>query len=166
ADVLDQRGRRVFADPKARALVDDFAGQWRYLRNLDRMVPNSSGFPDFDDSLRQAMKPETKLFSESIVREDRSLVALVNADYTYLNERLARHYGIKDVYGNHFRRVTLEDEARWGLLGKGSVLMVSSHTDRTSPIVRGQWVLTNILGAPAPAPPPNIPPLPEPSGAD
>ncbi|HWK55087.1 MAG TPA: DUF1592 domain-containing protein [Hyphomicrobiales bacterium] len=164
--ILDQQVKRMLVDPKARALVDNFAGQWLYLRNLDSIVPNSSGFPDFDDNLRQAMRTETELFFESVVREDRSIVDLMNADYTYLNERLARHYGIKGVYGNHFRRVSLEDESRWGLLGKGSVLMISSHTDRTSPIVRGQWVLTNILGAPAPAPPPNIPPLPEPSDAE
>jgi hypothetical protein len=159
--ILDQQVERMLADPKAQALVDNFGGQWLYLRNLRSMVPNSSGFPDFDDNLRQALLKETELFFGSIIHEDRNVLDLMTADYTYLNERLAKHYGINDVYGNHFRRVTLKDEARWGLLGKGSVLMVSSHTDRTSPIVRGKWVLENILGAPPPAPPPNIPPLAE-----
>lgn len=163
--ILDKQVDRMLADPKARALVDNFAAQWLYLRNLNSMVPNSSGFPDFDDNLRKAMRTETELFFESIVREDRNVLDLMTANYTYLNERLARHYGINDVYGNHFRRVILKDEARWGLLGKGSTLMVTSHTDRTSPVVRGKWVLENILGASVPAPPPDIPPLPD-SDAD
>lgn len=159
--VLDQQIERMLADPKAEALVDNFGGQWLYLRNLASMVPNSSGFPDFDDNLRQGLLKETELFFESIIREDRNVLDLMTANYTYLNERVAKHYGIDGVYGTHFRKVILEDEARWGLLGKGSVLMISSHTDRTSPIVRGKWVLENILGAPPPAPPPNIPPLPD-----
>jgi hypothetical protein len=160
-DVLDQQVRRMLADPKAHALVDNFAAQWLYLRNLRSMIPNSAGFPDFDDNLRHAFLKETELFFESVMREDRSVVDLMTADFTFLNERLARHYGVPGVYGSHFRRVTLEDKNRWGLLGKGSVLMVSSHTDRTSPVVRGQWVLTNLLGAPPPAPPPDVPPLAE-----
>ncbi len=110
------------------------------------------------------MRTETELFFQSIVREDRNVLDLMTADYTFLNERLARHYGINDVYGNHFRRVVLKDQARWGLLGKASTLMVSSHTDRTSPVVRGQWVLQNILGAPVLAPPPDVPALPESAG--
>jgi hypothetical protein len=158
--VLEQQVQRMLADPKARALVDNFAGQWLYLRNLRSMVPNSTGFPNFDDNLRQALLTETELFFQSIVQDDRNVLDLMNADYTYLNERLARHYGIHDVYGNHFRKVQLKDEARWGLLGKGSVQMVTSHTDRTSPIVRGKWVLENLLGAAPPAPPPDVPPLP------
>jgi len=162
--ILDKQMDRMLADPKARALTDNFAAQWLYLRNLNSMVPNSSGFPDFDDNLRQAMRTETELFFESIVREDRNVLDLMTANYTYLNERLARHYGINDVYGDHFRRVILKDQARWGLLGKGSTLMVTSHTDRTSTVVRGKWVLENILGTPVPAPPPNIPPLPETAG--
>jgi hypothetical protein len=162
--VLDKQVERMLADPKARALVDNFAGQWLYLRNLNSIAPHAVGFPDFDDNLRQAMRAETELFFQSIVREDRNVLDLMTADYTFLNERLARHYGINDVYGNHFRRVVLKDEARWGLLGKGSTLMVSSHTDRTSPVVRGKWVLENILGAPVPAPPPNVPALPESAG--
>ncbi len=159
--VLDAQVRRLLADPKAHALVDNFAGQWLYLRNLDGMVPNSVRFPDFDDNLRQAFHRETELFFESIVQEDRNVLDLMTADYTFLNERLARHYGVPYVYGSHFRRVTLQDETRWGLLGKGSTLMVSSHTDRTSPVVRGKWVLENLLGTPPPPPPANVPPLNE-----
>jgi Protein of unknown function (DUF1592)/Protein of unknown function (DUF1588)/Protein of unknown function (DUF1587)/Protein of unknown function (DUF1585)/Protein of unknown function (DUF1595)/Planctomycete cytochrome C len=152
---------RMLADPKAHALVDNFAGQWLYLRNLDSFQPNSSGFPNFDDNLRQGLKKETELFFESIVKDDRSVVDLMTANYTFLNERVAKHYGIPGVYGPQFRRVELTDEVRWGLLGKGSVLMVSSHTDRTSPVVRGKWVLDNVLGTPPPAPPANVPKLDE-----
>jgi hypothetical protein len=158
---LQAQVARMLADPKARALVDNFAGQWLYLRNLDSFQPNSSGFPNFDDNLRQGLKKETQLFFESIVKEDRSVVDLMTANYTFLNERVARHYGIPGVYGPQFRRVELKDEARFGLLGKGSVLMVSSHTDRTSPVVRGKWVLENVLGTPPPAPPANVPKLDE-----
>lgn len=157
--VLQAQVRRMLADPKARALVDNFAGQWLYLRNVESFVPNSAGFPNFDDNLRQGLLEETRLFFDSIVREDRSVVDLLTADYTFLNERVARHYGIPGVYGAHFRRVVLADRTRWGLLGKGSVLMASSHTDRTSPVVRGKWVLTEILGVPPPVPPPNVPAL-------
>jgi hypothetical protein len=149
----------MLADPRARALVDNFAGQWLYLRNLASMIPNSVGFPNFDDNLRQALLGETERFFAHIVREDRPVTELMTADYTFLNERLAHHYGIDGVYGNHFRRVQLTDPARFGLLGKGSVLMVSSHTDRTSPVVRGKWVLENLLGTPPPAPPPDVPAL-------
>jgi hypothetical protein len=158
-EVLEAQARRMLADPKARALVDDFAGQWLYLRNLEGFVPNHVGFPNFDDNLRQGLRTETQLFFESVVREDRSVLDLMTADYTFLNERVAKHYGVPGVYGSHFRRVALEDERRWGLLGKGSVLLVSSHTDRTSPVVRGKWVLDNLLGAPPPAPPGDVPPL-------
>jgi hypothetical protein len=125
------------------------------------MQPLSEEFPDFDDNLRQALESEASLFFESVVREDRNVLDLMTANYTYLNERLARHYQIPNVYGSHFRRVTLTEEARFGLLGKGAVLMVTSHTDRTSPVVRGKWVLDNLLGAPPPAPPANVPPLNE-----
>ena len=159
--VLEAQVRRMLADPRAAALTENFAGQWLYLRNLASMIPNSAGFPNFDDNLRQAMLRETELFFEHIVRADRPVTELMTADYSFLNERVARHYGIDTVYGNHFRRVTLEDPARYGLLGKGSVLMVSSHTDRTSPVVRGKWVLENLLGTPPPAPPDEVPPLPE-----
>jgi len=159
--VLEAEVRRMLADPRAEALTENFAGQWLYLRNLASMIPNSAGFPNFDDNLRQAMLRETELFFEHIVRADRPVTELMTADYTFLNERVSRHYGIDTVYGNHFRRVTLDDPARFGLLGKGSVLMVSSHTDRTSPVVRGKWVLENLLGTPPPAPPDDVPPLPE-----
>jgi hypothetical protein len=153
--------RRMLSDPKARALTENFAGQWLYLRNLRNQVPNSLEFPDFDDNLRQALRRETELFFASIVEEDRNVVDLMTADYTFLNERLAKHYGIPNIYGSHFRRVNLTDDARRGLLGKGAVLMVTSHTDRTSPVVRGKWVLDQLLGAPPPPMPANVPPLDE-----
>jgi len=158
---LEAQVRRMLADPKAHALTQNFAGQWLYLRNLDGMIPNSSGFPDFDDNLREAFHKETEMFFESIVQEDRNVVDLMTANYTFLNERLARHYHVPHIYGSHFRRVTLADPNRWGLLGKGSTLMVSSHTDRTSPVVRGKWVLDNLLGTPPPPPPPDVPPFNE-----
>jgi hypothetical protein len=159
--VLEAQVRRMLADPKARALVDNFAGQWLQLRNVRNIQPNSDLFPDFDDNLREAFKRETELFFESIIKEDRSVVDLMTADYTFVNERLARHYGIANVYGSRFRRVTLTDERRFGLLGKGSVLAVTSHAERTSPVVRGKWVLDNIVGAPVPPPPPDVPQLKE-----
>jgi len=159
--VLTKQVARMLADPKSRALVDNFAGQWLYLRNLKNQVPNSLAFPDFDDNLRQAFQTETELFFESIMREDRNVLDLMTADYTFLNERLAKHYEIPNVMGSHFRRVTMTDAHRKGLLGHGSVLMVSSHTDRTSPVVRGKWILDNLMGAPPPPPPANVPPLKE-----
>jgi mono/diheme cytochrome c family protein len=161
--VLTQQVRRMLADPKSQALVTNFAGQWLYLRNLKTMTPHSYNFADFDDNLRQAFIRETSLFFESVLREDRNVQDLMTADYTFLNERLAKHYRIPNVYGSHFRRVTLAEDARRGLLGKGAILMASSHTDRTSPVVRGKWVLDNILAAPPPPPPADIviPPLDE-----
>ena len=159
--VLEQQVRRMLADPKSESLTTNFATQWLYLRNLKNMQPLSEEFPDFDDNLREALEHETSLFFESMVREDRNVLDLMTANYTFLNERLARHYGIPDIYGSRFRRVILTDEARYGLLGKGAVLMVTSHTDRTSPVVRGKWILDNLLGAPPPAPPTNVPPLNE-----
>jgi mono/diheme cytochrome c family protein len=159
--VLERQVRRMLTDAKARALVDNFAGQWLYLRNLKNFQPNSLEFPDFDDNLRVAMQRETELFFASVLREDRPVVDLMTADYTFLNERLAKHYRIPNIYGSHFRRVTLTDEARRGLLGKGAILMVTSHADRTSPVVRGKWVLDNLLNAPPPPPPPVVPPLDE-----
>jgi mono/diheme cytochrome c family protein len=161
AAVLDQQVKRMLADPKAEALVQNFAGQWLYLRNLKNQIPNSVEFPDFDDNLRQALQRETELFFGSIIQEDHNVVDLMTADYTFLNERLAKHYGVPNVYGSHFRRVTVSDEARKGLLGQGSILMVTSHTDRTSPVVRGRWILENLLGAPPPPPPAMVPPLKE-----
>jgi mono/diheme cytochrome c family protein len=159
--VLEQQVHRMLTDPKAGALTTNFAGQWLYLRNLKNMQPNSEEFPDFDDNLRQAFDSEASLFFQSIVQEDRNALDLMTADYTFLNERLAEHYGIPNVYGSRFRRVTLPDERRYGLLGKGAVLMVTSHTDRTSPVVRGKWVLDNLLSAPVPPMPNNVPPLNE-----
>jgi len=159
--VLEQQVKRMLADPRSQAIVDNFAGQWLYLRNLRNQVPNSLEFPDFDDNLRVALQRETELFFQSILREDRNVVDLMTADYTYVNERLAKHYGIPNIYGSQFRRVTLADDARRGLLGKGSILMVTSHADRTSPVVRGKWILENLLGAPVPPAPANVPPLKE-----
>ena len=152
--------RRLLADSRSRALIDNFAGQWLQLRNLDAAYPAVPLFPDFDDSLRQALRQETELFVASILRDDRSALELLTADYTFLNERLALHYGIPGVRGSHFRRVTLRGTARRGLLGHGSVLTVTSRPNRTSPVLRGKWILENILGTPPPAPPPNVPPLP------
>jgi Protein of unknown function (DUF1592)/Protein of unknown function (DUF1588)/Protein of unknown function (DUF1587)/Protein of unknown function (DUF1585)/Protein of unknown function (DUF1595)/Planctomycete cytochrome C len=156
---LEREVRRMLADPRAEALVTNFAGQWLQLRNLRSAQPNSYEFPDFDDNLRRALQRETELFLESVLREDRSVVDLLTADYTFLNERLARHYGIPYIYGSQFRRVTLTDETRKGLLGKGAILTVTSHSDRTSPVVRGKWVLENFLGTPPPPPPPDVPAL-------
>ena len=161
ASVLDQQVRRMLADPKAHALVQNFAGQWLYLRNLKNQIPNSLEFPNFDDNLRQALQRETELFFYSIIQEDRNVLDLMTADYTFVNERLAKHYGIPNVYGSQFRRVAVSAEARKGLLGQGSILMVTSHTDRTSPVVRGKWILENLMGAPPPPPPAMVPPLKE-----
>jgi mono/diheme cytochrome c family protein len=157
--VLRQQILRMLADDRADALVDNFAEQWLFLRNLKNSSPDPQIFPDFDDNLRQAMRQETKLFFQSIVREDRSVMDLLNADYTFVNERLARHYGIPDVYGSQFRRVTLTSENRRGLLGQASILTVTSYPNRTSPVQRGKWILTNLLGIPPTPPPPNVPAL-------
>ena len=158
---LRRQVRRMLGDPRSAALVDNFAVQWLLVRNLGAARPTPSEFPDFDDNLRQAFARETTLFVESIVREDRSVVDLLDADYTFVNERLARHYGIPNVYGDRFRRVDVGDENRRGLLGHGSVLTVTSYPNRTSPVLRGKWVLDNILGAPPPPPPPDVPDLEE-----
>jgi hypothetical protein len=159
--VLAQQVRRMLSDPRSEALVTNFAGQWLYLRNLRNFQPNSLDFPDFDDNLRQAMRREAELFFESIMREDRNVLDLMTASYTFLNERLAKHYGVPNVYGSKFRRVVLQYDARRGLLGKAAILMVTSHADRTSPVVRGKWILDNLLNAPPPPPPANVPPLDE-----
>jgi hypothetical protein len=159
--ILDQQTKRMLADPRAEALADNFAEQWLFLRNLKNSAPNLDAFPDFDDNLRQAMLQETKLFFESIQHEDRSVLDLLNADYTFVNERLARHYGIPNVYGSQFRRVPVTDPARRGLLGQASILTVTSYPNRTSPVQRGKWILTNILGTPPTPPPPNVPELKE-----
>jgi len=157
--------RRMLADPRSDALVDNFAGQWLQVRNLRTATPDKNDFPDFDDNLRRAFETELDLFFRSIVREDRSVLDLLTADYTFLNERLAQHYGVPNVYGSQFRRVVLADDARRGLLGKGGVLLVTSHADRTSPVARGKWILDNLIGAPPPPPPPDVPALPEPTAA-
>ncbi len=158
--ILEQQVRRMLADPRSKALVGNFAGQWLYLRNMLTARPDEKEFPDFDENLREALQQETELFLEStMLREDRSVVDLLNADYTFVNERLARFYGIPNVYGSQFRRVTLSDDNRKGLLGKGGVLMVTSYPTRTSPTLRGKWVMENILGTPPPPPPPNVPSL-------
>ncbi|HEY7448516.1 MAG TPA: DUF1592 domain-containing protein [Vicinamibacterales bacterium] len=162
--VLEQQVRRMLSDPRARALGSNFASQWLYLRNLKSQVPDPDVFPDFDDNLRQGLQRETEMLFESVVLEDRSAVDLLRADYTFVNERLARHYGIPNIYGNQFRRVPVRDEYRKGLLGQGSILTITSYANRTSPVNRGKYVLTNILGTPPPPPPADVPPLDEKPG--
>lgn len=162
--VMEQQVRRMLADPRAAALVDNFAEQWLFLRNLKNTAPNMDAYPDFDDNLRQAMKEETKLFIQSVIAEDRSVMDLLNADYTFVNERLARHYGIPDIYGSQFRRVPVTEDARRGLLGQASILTVTSYPNRTSAVQRGKWILTNLLGIPPQPPPPNVPALQENAG--
>ena len=159
--VLEGQVGRMLADPRSRALVTNFAGQWLYLRNIEMAAPDLGEFPEFDENLREALQRETQLFFESMLREDHSVADLLDADYTFLNERLARHYGIENVYGNHFRRVALSQDERKGLLGKGSILTATSYANRTSPVLRGKWVLENILGTPPPPPPPDVPDLEE-----
>ncbi len=160
--VIDQQIRRMLADPRANALVGNFATQWLYLRNLASTTPDPRLFPDFDENLRQSMQKETELFFESVLREDRNVLDLLRADYTFLNERLARHYGIPNVYGSRFRRVNLAgNPARGGLLRQASILTVTSYSTRTSPVLRGKWILGNILGTPPAPPPPAVPQLKE-----
>ncbi|HEX2476752.1 MAG TPA: DUF1592 domain-containing protein [Lacipirellulaceae bacterium] len=160
--VLERQVQRMLADKRSQALVNNFANQWLYLRNLDSVNPDMRLYPDFDDNLRQAMRQETELFFDSVVREDRSVLDLIKADYTFLNERLAKHYGIPHVYGSRFRRVALDaGSRRGGILRQGSILTVTSYATRTSPVLRGQWVLKNLVGMPAPPPPPDVPDLEE-----
>ena len=158
---LERQVRRMLADPRSHELVKNFAGQWLELRTLESSTPEGTTYPDFDDNLRQAFRTEAEMFFESLIREDRSVIDLLDADYTFVNERLAAHYGIPNVYGSRFRRVQLDGDldVRRGLLGKGSVLLATSVSDRTSPVERGKWVLMNILGTVPPDPPPNVPPL-------
>jgi hypothetical protein len=158
---LERETRRMLADRRSRALVTSFADQWLYLRELKSASPDGREFPDFDDNLRQAFQRETEMLFESILHEDRSVLDLLNADYTFVNERLAKHYGIAGVYGPDFRRVPVPLDARRGLLGQGSMLVVTSNANRTSPVQRGKWILENVLGSPPPLPPPNVPPLKE-----
>jgi hypothetical protein len=157
---LEKQVRRMLADERSRALVTNFASQWLYLRSLESITPDMRLYPDFDDNLRQAFREETELFFESIVREDRSVLDLLRADYTFVNERLAKHYGIPNIYGSRFRRISLgKDSKRGGLLRQGSILTVTSYATRTSPVIRGKWVLANILGVPPPPPPVTVPAL-------
>ncbi|HEY7189086.1 MAG TPA: DUF1592 domain-containing protein, partial [Vicinamibacterales bacterium] len=159
--VLEKQARRMLADPKARALVTNFANQWLYLRDLKSANPDITVFPDFDDNLRQGFQRETEMLFEAVMREDRSVLDLLDADFTFVNERLAKHYGIPNVYGPDFRRVPVPSDARRGLLGQGSLLLVTSNANRTSPVIRGKWILENLLGAPPPTPPPDVPNLEE-----
>ena len=158
-NVLERQVRRMLADSRADRLVSNFAGQWLYLRNMRTHAPDPTAFPEFDDNLRDAFQRETELFITGQFREDRSILDLLTANYSFLNERLARHYGVAGVYGSQFRRVTFNDERRGGLLGQGSILTVTSYPTRTSPVTRGKWLLENILGTPPPPPPPNVPSL-------
>ncbi len=160
--VLEKQVRRMLAEERALNLVRNFGEQWLHLRNLESVTPDLRLFPDFDDNLRQAFRRETELHFETVLREDRSVMDLLKADYTFLNERLARHYGIPNVHGSQFRRVALgRDSVRGGLLRHGSVLTVTSYATRTSPVLRGKWILDNLLGTPPSPPPPNVPNLKE-----
>jgi hypothetical protein len=160
--VLSGQVRRMLGDERARMLVTNFADQWLQLRNVAAATPDMRAFPDFDDNLRKAFRRETHLFLESVLREDRSVTELLRANYSFLNERLAKHYGVAGVYGSRFRKVTFGEGAeRGGLLRQGSILTVTSYATRTSPVIRGKWVLDNILGVPPPPPPPNVPALEE-----
>jgi len=164
--VLEQQVRRMLADERSAALVNNFAGQWLYLRNVPASHPDTQLFPDFDDNLRQAMRRETELLFEHVIRSDRGALELISARYTFVNERLARHYGIPNIYGSDFRRVELSaNDPRGGLLGQASILTVTAYPNRTSPVLRGKWILENILNAPPPPPPPNVPDLQEKNAA-
>jgi hypothetical protein len=157
--VLEAQVRRLITDSRSEALTTGFAGQWLQLRNLDKVTPDLLLFPDFDDNVRQAFRRETELFFASIVRENRSALDLLNADYTFVNERLARHYGIRGVYGSRFRRVPVADPNRRGLLGHGSILSLTSVANRTSPILRGKYIISNFLNTPPLPPPADVPQL-------
>ncbi|RPI61056.1 MAG: DUF1592 domain-containing protein, partial [Lysobacterales bacterium] len=161
---LRRQVRRMLDDPRSNAFIENFAGQWLYLRNLKTKGGAVEHFPSFDDNLRQAFRTETEMLFASIVREDRNVIDLLTADYTFVNDRLARHYGFPGIYGSHFRRVPVDNEARRGVLGHGSILLVTSLPERTSPVQRGVWVLENIVGAPVPTPPPVVPALEEQAG--
>ncbi|MBC7853509.1 MAG: DUF1592 domain-containing protein, partial [Pirellulaceae bacterium] len=158
---LEKQTRRLLADAKSKSLAENFAGQWLELRSLDVRTPDRQLFPQYDDGLKAAMRTETEMFFESIVREDRSIVDLLSADFTFANEKLAKLYGLNDVRGNEFRRVSLAGTARGGILTQASILTVTSNPNRTSPVKRGKWILENILGTPPPPPPPDVPELPE-----
>ncbi len=160
-DVLARQVRRMLGDTRAKALVENFAGQWLHLRNIDGVYPDPLEYPEFDENLRAAYRTETELFIEGLLRQDESILELLDANYTFVNERLARHYGIPNVYGNRFRKVTFDRNERAGLLSHGSLMTVTSYPNRTSPVLRGKWVLENLLGAPPPEPPPDVPTLEE-----
>jgi hypothetical protein len=159
--VMQAQVKRMMADPRSSALIHNFVGQWLFLRNIPRLAPDTFTYPSFDENLRRAMGKETELLVESQVRDDRPVAELLSTDYTFLNERLAEHYGIKGVYGNEFRRVQLEDPRRHGLLGQASILALTSYPNRTAPTIRGKWVLEQLLGVPPPPPPANVPSLKE-----
>ncbi len=158
---LQRQVRRMLSDPRAQALVENFSGQWLHTRSIRSATPDKNDFPDFDDNLRQAFERELELFVGTFIDEDRSVLDLMTAGDTFVNGRLARHYGIPHVYGGHFRRVTLADDARRGLLGKGGILLLTSHADRTSPVARGRWIAESLMGLTVPPPPADMPPLPE-----
>ena len=161
-EVLEQQVNRMLQDPRSSALVENFAAQWLHVRNLDLLSPpDTTVFPEFDYTLKDAFKKEIVLLFEDFIHHNRSILDFLIADYSFLNERLAQHYGITGVHGSHFRRVSLKDEGRWGLLGKGSILTVTSYATRTSPTLRGKWVLESIMGTPVPPPPPDVPSLKE-----
>jgi hypothetical protein len=159
--VLEAQVKRMIADPRADAMMQNFAGQWLHVRNLQNAAPNTDEFPDFDNDLRESLRREIEMFFGSVLREDRPVLDLLTANDTFVNERLAKHYDIPYVYGSQFRRVTLTNDARRGLLGKGSILLATSHADRTAPVLRGKWILENLLGTPPPPPPQVVPPLQE-----
>ncbi len=165
AKVLERQVTRMLRDPRSKALVESFGSQWLGVRKATSHLPDPDIFPEFDENLRAAFLEETALFLDSQLRADRSVVDLIAADYSFVNERLAQHYGLPNVYGERFRKVTFSDGIRGGLLGQGGILMVTSYPDRTAPVLRGVWVLENLLGMPPPPPPPNIPDL-EPKAAD
>jgi hypothetical protein len=157
--ILEAQVRRMLADERSQALVKNFVGQWLFLRNIPRVQPDSVAFPNFDDNLREALETETELVVGSTLREDRSVADLLNTNYTFVNQRLAEHYGMKGIYGNQFRKVAITDPNRQGLLGQASIMTVTSYPDRTAPTIRGKWVLEQLLGTPPPPPPPNVPAL-------
>jgi hypothetical protein len=163
--VLERQVKRMLADPRSQALVSNFAGQWLFLRNVARIQPDPASFPNFDDNLRDALRKETELLIESTLRENKSVADLLDTDYTFMNERLAEHYGVKGIYGAEFRHVPVADENRRGLLGHASILTVTSYPNRTAPTIRGKWVLEQLLGTPPPPPPPNVPSLKDNEGA-
>jgi hypothetical protein len=159
--IMQAQVKRMMADQRSKALVDNFVGQWLFLRNIPRLAPDTTTYPMFDENLRNAMGKETELLVESQVEADRPVAELLSTDYTFLNERLAEHYGTKGVYGNEFRRVKLDDPRRYGLLGQASILALTSYPNRTAPTIRGKWVLEQLLGTPPPPPPANVPSLKE-----